>query len=76
MVDRTGLEGAFDLTLSVKEFNLDDPTYSGNYKELKSAFLDYFSGVLEKHYGLKLERRKLPIETLVIDRANRVPTEN
>jgi uncharacterized protein (TIGR03435 family) len=62
--------------VSVKEFNLNDPAFAGSYAELNRAFLDFFSAALQKQYGLKLERRSLPLEAIVVDSANMIPTEN
>lgn len=76
VVDQTGLPGVYDITLNVKGFNADDPAFISNFEELRSALFDFFSNALGKQYGLKLEHRKLPLESLVIDQASRVPTEN
>jgi uncharacterized protein (TIGR03435 family) len=46
------------------------------YEELKSATFDSFARELGKHYGLKLEHRKVRLEGLVIDSGNKIPTEN
>jgi len=63
VVDRTGLEGAFNLKLEwVRESAKAD---SG-----PSVFT-----ALQEQLGLRLESRKMPIEVLVIDRAER-PSEN
>jgi len=76
VVDQTGIAGVFDITLPVREFNLDDPQINGNMGAMDEALLDYFSTTLEKQYGLKLERRRIPLESLIVDNGNRVPTEN
>jgi uncharacterized protein (TIGR03435 family) len=31
---------------------------------------------LQEQFGLRLEARKIPLEVLVVDRGNRVPTAN
>jgi uncharacterized protein (TIGR03435 family) len=62
ILDRTGLSGRFDFTLSGKVANDDDI----------SAALAFF----EDQLGLKLQRQKAPIEILVVDRADQKPTEN
>jgi len=76
VVDQTGYEGVFDLTLDVKDFDLKDPAFGGNYEEMLSAFFAFFSTGLDNQYGLKLEHRKVPLESLVIDSGNKIPTAN
>jgi uncharacterized protein (TIGR03435 family) len=64
VVDQTGLTGAYDFGLEwVARRNLDE---AGGF----SVF-----GAIEK-LGLKLEERKLPMTTIVMDRVDRTPTEN
>jgi uncharacterized protein (TIGR03435 family) len=43
---------------------------------MRRAFFDFFSGALEKQYGLRLEHREVSVESLVIDSATKMPTEN
>jgi len=76
VVDRTGLEGRFDLTLDVKVFDPSDPGFGGSYAEMQSAAFAFLSSALEKQYGLKLTHRKVPLECLVVDSGKPVPTEN
>jgi uncharacterized protein (TIGR03435 family) len=76
VIDQTGLSGKFDLTVSLRGFDPKDPTFEGKYSEMRSSLLLYLSSTLEKQYGLKLERRKIPLESLIVDEANRVPSEN
>lgn len=75
VVNDTGLEGQFDLTLDFNDFNPSDPQFR-DYREMRDALLDFASRALDKSYGLKIERRKLPIEFLVVEGGNKVPTEN
>ena len=63
VVDQTGLTGAFDFTL---DYAADDADTSR-----PSIFT-----ALQEQLGLRLEATKGPVEVLVIDRAERVPTEN
>jgi uncharacterized protein (TIGR03435 family) len=63
VIDQTGLKGAFDFTL---EYAADDADTSR-----PSIFT-----ALQEQLGLRLEATKGPVEVLVIDRAERVPTEN
>jgi uncharacterized protein (TIGR03435 family) len=64
VVDRTGLSGRFN-------FSLDFSTYP-----VPSDREYLFSRALREQLGLKVERQKLAIEILVVDKAERVPTEN
>jgi uncharacterized protein (TIGR03435 family) len=62
VADETGVEGKFDFTL---EWSPDEDADKG-----PSIFT-----AMQEQLGLKLEARKLPIETIVIDRAEK-PSEN
>lgn len=64
VADATGLEGGYDIKLS---FSSEVPTDSS----LPSIFT-----ALKETLGLKLEPRKIPVQVLVIDHADRTPTEN
>jgi len=64
--DATGLSGAYDFTLSW-ELNEDAASASGE-PTLPEA--------LQLQLGLKLESKKGPTDILVIDRIEKVPTEN
>ena len=60
VLDMTGIEGAFDIELS---WAADDPASS-----ILSA--------IQEQLGLKLEARKAPVEIIVVEHAEKVPTEN
>jgi uncharacterized protein (TIGR03435 family) len=64
IVDKTGITGYFDITLSYAPAN--DP---------KSSLPDIFTAVQEQ-LGLKLEPLKVPVDSLVIDHVDKIPTEN
>jgi bla regulator protein BlaR1 len=73
VLDMTGLSGSFDLTLKMSEL---DPGAAPD--EMKRSLRDWnsiFTDV-QNSLGLKLESRKSEIEILVIDHAEKVPTEN
>jgi uncharacterized protein (TIGR03435 family) len=74
VLDRTGLKGGYNFNL-----NLHNPPPKGtNPSDLKSSATDsenIFSAVQEQ-LGLKLEPRKAPVEILIIDHAEKLPTEN
>jgi uncharacterized protein (TIGR03435 family) len=65
LVDATGLQGNYDIELSVPP---DIPENRPDASELLRA--------LEKQLGLKATLKVLPLRMLVIDRMERIPTEN
>jgi len=73
VLDMTGLKGKYDLTLDwilePKNPKPGDPPPPGG------AF-PYLPEALQEQLGLKLENRKAPIEFLVVDHAEKIPTEN
>ena len=73
VVDMTGLEGGFDITW--ERPHLDDDG-AGSSSGAGWSNFGVIQAALQKQLGLKLERRKAPIDYLVIDRASRIPTEN
>ncbi|HWB33352.1 MAG TPA: TIGR03435 family protein [Acidobacteriaceae bacterium] len=64
VVDKTGLSGAYDVRLRFAPAN--DP---------KSNLPSLFTAIQEQ-LGLRLEPAKVPVEYLVIDHADRIPTPN
>ena len=69
IVDETGLTGEYDFKL---EFEWRRP---GAVDTASDPAPSVFSA-LEKELGLKLEEKRLPFDVLVIDRLDKVPTEN
>ena len=64
VIDRTGLKGNFDIQIRYAPNGTTDSS-------LPSVFR-----AVEEDLGLKLEAQKVPVEMLVIDHLERVPTEN
>jgi bla regulator protein blaR1 len=64
VVDKTGIRGAFDFSLSYSPENIDSDT--------SPSILT----ALEEQLGLRLVPEKSPTEILVVDHAERIPTEN
>jgi uncharacterized protein (TIGR03435 family) len=62
VLDKTGITGAYDFKLTY------DPTGSGNGPSLASA--------VQEQLGLRLESTKAPIEVLIIDHIEKLPTAN
>jgi uncharacterized protein (TIGR03435 family) len=75
VINMTGLAGEYHMTLDLP---LPYAPAMANAPELPAALepvgVSLFSMV--ERLGLKLEQRKTPIEVLVVDSVNRVPTEN
>jgi uncharacterized protein (TIGR03435 family) len=67
IVDATGIEGQFDLTL-----DLTDAMRGMQAGDFPSILTD----ALRKQLGLNLDRRKMTIEVMVVDKATETPSEN
>jgi uncharacterized protein (TIGR03435 family) len=63
VLNRTALEGIYDIRLDLK------PEPGGDIFTL-------WQRRLQEQLGLKLENQRTPVEILVIDRAERIPTAN
>jgi uncharacterized protein (TIGR03435 family) len=83
VVDMTGLDGRYDFALEFSRGDSSGPRASGGYNEPPSMpppgpgaepGLSIFSSI--QQVGLKLEARKIPLDTIIVERAERVPTEN
>jgi uncharacterized protein (TIGR03435 family) len=70
VIDMTGLKGYYDLTLDwipePKQPNADPPPAAGAY----------LTEAIQDQLGLRLENRKAPIEVLIVDHIEKLPTEN
>jgi uncharacterized protein (TIGR03435 family) len=66
--DKTGITGTYDFHFRA---TLDDPS-------LADASLTYprLADALRQQYGLQLERQTGPVETIVVDHIEQLPTEN
>jgi len=76
-VDRTGLPGGFDFTLDYGQYILDSET--GRPVVDAMGHVDMESAVmraLPEQLGLRLEAAKAPVEVLVIDHLEKLPTGN
>ncbi len=63
----TGLKGRYDFTLDLMPYQ---PADGGG--DMAGILMT----AVQEQLGLKLESRKAPVEVLVIDHAERIPTEN
>lgn len=68
VVDQTGLKGLFDVRL---EWTPDDSAAQNDATSGPSIF-----AALQEQLGLRLERRKGPVDVVVVDHVEKVPTEN
>ena len=83
VIDRTGLSGGWDITLSYTVYAASGAAAHSGEPEQQSAMaaadpsggIALFQG-LEKQLGLKLEKQKRTAPVIVIDRIGRKPTAN
>ena len=66
VVDRSGLQGMYDFTLE----------WISIYEAENGAPGPTIMDAIQQQLGLKIERRREPMEILVIDKVDRTPTEN
>jgi uncharacterized protein (TIGR03435 family) len=72
VIDKTGLDAAYDFVL---EFSREGTQTMQHDPSNASGAPSIFTALQEK-LGLKLEASKGPVEMLVIDHVEKVPTEN
>jgi uncharacterized protein (TIGR03435 family) len=72
VADLTGIDGQFDFKLEFTPEDLQAKTPSANDNAAQGPTI---FAAIEEQLGLKLDARKVPIEVLVIDRAEK-PSEN
>lgn len=77
VVDMTGIKGRYQLAfeVSLKDLPKPDPAAIDSGSERDAAILQRFNDGLGG-LGLQLVRRKGPVETLVVDHAEKAPTGN
>lgn len=74
VIDVTGLKGVYQVSLEVPMPTRDGPAGPAGMAPDPLGGVSIFSSV--QKLGLALEHRKMPVEHLVVDRAEKVPTEN
>jgi len=74
--DETGLKGKYDFTLAFETAPRQPPAASEGQPGFPAEHGASLAGALQEQLGLKLEARKAGIEMLIIDRVEKVPTEN
>lgn len=85
VVDATGLTGKYDITLhwtpeahdgSIAGMKIGMARDAGQKVELPPSQGPNLFLAVQQQLGLKLDPKKLPVEILVVDRADKVPVEN
>jgi bla regulator protein BlaR1 len=74
--DKTGLEGTFDFELAYAKEERATPSLAERGDPKAADPLPSLFTALQEQLGLKLEARKVPVEIVVVDHAEKVPTEN
>ncbi len=74
VVDQTGLDGTFSFTLKWTPEKLLTGKAASKAPDLDGPPSIFTA--LNEQLGLKLEKRKALLEVLIVDKAERVPTEN
>lgn len=72
IVDMTGLKGRYDLTLNIAKYAADLEGHNAGPQDP----LNLIAMVLQEELGLKLEPKKMPLDLLVVDHAEKAPLEN
>ncbi|MBZ5626818.1 MAG: TIGR03435 family protein [Acidobacteriia bacterium] len=73
VVDTTGLEGRYDVTIEVAKYIGDmQPSAGGAPPDP----LSIITMGLQEELGLKLESKKMALDLVIVDRAEKVPIEN
>jgi uncharacterized protein (TIGR03435 family) len=72
VADMTGLDGKYDMKL---EWSQDEGKPGGDTEKSADLRPSIFTA-LQDTLGLRLETRKIPVETLIVDHVERTPTEN
>lgn len=79
LVDKTGIEGVYDFDLKWSGFEYESATPAPGFDGIAASYdLDHASifSELRDKLGLKVRGGKGPVEVLIVDRLERVPTDN
>ena len=72
VVDMTGLKGKYDVTINVAKYLADLQPSGGGPPDIAGVLM----AGLQEELGLKMESKKMPLDFLVVDRAEKIPGEN
>ena len=70
VVDETGLRGRYDFTIDLS--NVLDPSTPMGINDVIPIFIQ----VAQQQLGIKIDEKKVPIEMLMVDHAEKIPVEN
>ena len=73
VLDMTGLKGRYDITVNLADYMADMQPGAGG---IPADPLSIIMAALERELGLKLESKKMPLDLLIVDHAEKIPTEN
>jgi uncharacterized protein (TIGR03435 family) len=73
VIDKTGLKGVYDYTFDVAA---DGPVQINGPAAPAETDIGDVLGAVVRQLGLKLEGKKGPVDVLVVDRFNKMPSEN
>jgi uncharacterized protein (TIGR03435 family) len=76
VVDRTGLTGKYDFTLEFSGLNYPGGAFPAPREDGAPRRFPTLFEAVERQLGLKLRETKAPMDVLVVDRVDRVPSEN
>jgi uncharacterized protein (TIGR03435 family) len=76
VVDQTGLKGRYDVTLNVAKYAADMAAQGKSIEAGPADPLTLISMILQEEFGLKLEAKKMPLDMVIIDHAEKAPVEN
>jgi uncharacterized protein (TIGR03435 family) len=69
VVDRTGLEGAWD-------FTLDASSFVGQAPADREEAIGMIIQALSEQLGIKIDQKKVPAEVMIVEHAEKIPVEN
>jgi uncharacterized protein (TIGR03435 family) len=76
VIDRTGLEGRYSFDANLFNFSKDTEADDSKRAMMSGDASDAVFSTLQTQLGLKLVAQKATIEIIVIDHADKIPTEN
>lgn len=76
VIDATGLKGRYDLRIDISAYMAEASATGGEGHGQQLDVMSIMFTVLQEQLGVRLEPRKDAVDILVVDHAERTPTEN